>query len=87
MTRKDFIGKVASDAGVSARVAADVLSAVETETLDVIANEDSIRFRFGTFSGVTRAAHKARNPKTGEAVQVAEKHGCPKFKASKTAKE
>lgn len=36
---------------------------------------------FGTFTAVKRAARKARNPKTGEPVDVPEKV-VPKFKAS-----
>jgi len=41
---------------------------------------------FGTFSVVERAARKARNPKTGEAIDVPRKM-VPKFKPSKLLKD
>ena len=41
---------------------------------------------FGTFSIVKRKARKARNPQTGEPINVPEKF-VPKFKASKALKE
>lgn len=87
MKRKDFIAKVVTTANVDKDTVTVVLEAIETEALNIIATEDSVRFKFGTLSGVAHAARTARNPKTGETVQVPEKHGCPKFKASKAAKE
>ena len=41
---------------------------------------------FGKFEGVDRAARTARNPRTGEMVQVAAKR-VPKFKAGKALKD
>ncbi len=41
---------------------------------------------FGKFEARARAAREARNPRTGEAVQVAATT-VPKFKASKTLKD
>jgi DNA-binding protein HU-beta len=41
---------------------------------------------FGTFKVVHRAARKARNPQTGEAIDVPAKT-VPKFKPSKAMKE
>lgn len=41
---------------------------------------------FGIFSSVKKAARMARNPKTGEMVQVAAKNS-PKFKAGKALKD
>jgi len=41
---------------------------------------------FGKFEGTMRAARTARNPRTGETVQVAAKR-VPKFKAGKALKD
>ena len=41
---------------------------------------------FGTFSVVARAARTARNPRTGESIDVAASNA-PKFKAGKALKD
>lgn len=42
--------------------------------------------KFGAFEAIEKAARTARNPRTGESVQVAAKKA-PKFKPSKTFKD
>ena len=64
-----------------------MLSCISEAIVDVIAEEDSVRFGdLCTFSGTSRAARTARNPATGEQIQVPEKKGYPKIKWSKTAR-
>lgn len=54
----------------------------------VIADNEAVRFgNLGTFSGIVKPARKARNPRTGETVEVPERSGYPKFKFSKTTKD
>lgn len=86
MTKKEFVHDVADKAGVTLGIAADVINAVDASILEAIAREDSVRFAFGTISGYTREPRTARNPATGEQIQVPEKKGYPKIKWSKTAR-
>ena len=48
--------------------------------------EDASIAGFGIFSAKMRAARTARNPRTGESIQVAAMR-VPKFRASKTLKD
>ncbi|MFH0846198.1 MAG: HU family DNA-binding protein [Patescibacteria group bacterium] len=48
--------------------------------------EDASIAGFGIFSAKTRAARTARNPRTGESIQVKAMR-VPKFRASKTLKD
>lgn len=86
MVKKDFVKEVATKAGVSMAIAKDVVDAYNATILEVIAREDSIRLDFGTISGYTREARTARNPATGEKIEVPEKKGYPKIKWSKSAR-
>lgn len=63
------IADVAKLAGIKAEQVAAVFNAVST-----LAADERVTVRgFGSFQFKTRAARTARNPKTGEAVQVPEK--------------
>ena len=87
MKKEELITKVAQNCGVAKYEVQAVVAALEDEVLNVIANEDSVRLGFGTIGGKTSAPRIARNPKTGERVDVPAKHGRPYMKFSKAAKQ
>lgn len=87
MVKSDFIRAVADRSGITQKDVRIVMECMSDVVLDVIAREDSVKFgEVCTFTGVTKASRTARNPKTGEAVFIPERHGCPKCKFTKTAK-
>ena len=61
----------------SDRIVNNVLDRI---TSSLVANEKVTFTGFGTFSSVTRAARKGRNPATGEAIDIPSKKAA-KFKA------
>ena len=79
------------DANGAEKVSLKDLGAVMTGFSDairqVIADNETVRFgNIGSFSGVEKPARKARNPRTGETVEVPARSGYPKFKFSITTK-
>lgn len=79
MTRVELAAKV----GVDDKALKAVFDAIKDEA--VAGNKVDIA-GFGSFQPADRAARTARNPQTGEAIQVAAKKAV-KFKASKTFKD
>lgn len=79
MTRVELAAKV----GVDDKALKAVFDAIKDE---VVAGNKVDIAGFGSFQPVDRAARTARNPQTGEAIQVAAKKAV-KFKASKTFKD
>ena len=64
-----------------------VVNAILEEIVSALAHGDRVELRgFGAFSVKSRPARIGRNPRTGEAVQVAEKH-VPFFKTGKEMRE
>lgn len=64
-----------------------IVSAVFEEITGALARGQRVELRgFGAFSVKTRPARLGRNPRTGEAVRVAEKHA-PFFKTGKDLRE
>lgn len=87
MVKSDFIRAVADRSGVTQKDVRVIMECMSDVILEVIAREDSVKFgEVCTFTGVTKDARTARNPKTGEEVSVPERHGYPKCKFTKTAK-
>ena len=83
MNKQDLINKMASEAGITKLAAKAALQAFEHGVTEALANGDSVQMvGFGTFSTTQRSARTARNPKTGEAIQVPAKTA-GKFKAGK----
>lgn len=87
MNKTDLINYVAIETGLNKVSATDAVEA----TLDVITSAliggDSVSLvGFGSFSVVARAARTARNPRTGEPIEVAASKA-PKFKAAKALKD
>jgi DNA-binding protein HU-beta len=87
MTRADIAAKIANATG---------LSKVETETvvegfilciIDALKEQENIEIRgFGTFKVKERQPRSARNPKTGEKVELGRRF-VPMFKVSKEFKK
>ncbi len=87
MNKADLVNHVASAAGLSKSAAGDAVEAVLGGITDTLANGDAVSLvGFGTFSVADRAARTARNPRTGETIQVAASKA-PKFKAGKALKD
>lgn len=64
-----------------------IVSTVFSEIIDALSRGDRVELRgFGAFSVKKRDARVGRNPRTGEAVEVAEKH-VPFFKTGKLLRE
>lgn len=87
MNKDSFVEAVAVEAGVSKQDAKKVVDAYSRVVANTLAKGDKIQLvGFGTFEVTERAAREGRNPKTGEAVQIAASKA-PKFKASGTLKD
>jgi DNA-binding protein HU-beta len=81
---KDFVseelGSTKAEAGLVINTVLDgIVTGLETDGKVTLVG-------FGTFTAVKRSARKARNPKTGEPIDVPEKV-VPKFKASAKMKD
>ncbi len=64
-----------------------IVATVFDEIIEAMANGDRVELRgFGAFSVKKRDARIGRNPRTGEAVQVEEKH-VPFFKTGKLLRD
>ena len=87
MNKADLINHVASSAGMSKLSASDAVEAAIGGITDTLADGGSVSLvGFGTFSVAARAARTARNPRTGDTIQVAASNA-PKFKAGKALKD
>ncbi len=87
MNKADLINYVANAAGLSKSVAGDAVEAVLGGITSTLADGGAVSLvGFGTFSVADRAARTARNPRTGETIQVAASKA-PKFKAGKALKD
>jgi len=87
MNKKDLVAIVAEEMGITKKESKIVVSAVIEAVGKGIAEEGRVAISgFGTFKTVDRAARKARNPRTGEEIDVPAKT-VPRFKASKLLTE
>lgn len=78
MNKSELTDKIADKAGLTKAQASAAIDAVFATIMDTVAAGDTATFvGFGTFKRAERAARTGKNPKTGEALQIA---------ASKTAK-
>jgi len=83
MNKGDLINKIAEDANITKAQATEALNSVFSAIGDTLANGNKVSLvGFGTFSSNHRAARVGRNPKTGEALQIAAKN-VVKFKPGK----
>jgi len=87
MNKADLVNHVAASADLSKAAAGDAVEAVLSGISGALAGGDSVSIvGFGTFSVAQRAARTARNPRTGEAIEVGPSKA-PKFKAGKALKD
>ena len=86
MTKQEFIQKVATKSGLSARDAGKAVDAFMETVTETLKAGDSVNFTgFGKFSASARAARQGVNPRTGERVQIAATT-VPKFSAGSQLK-
>ena len=70
-TKKELTNKIAHQLGLRQMLVRDVVQTFLDECIDELKRGNRLEFRdFGVFETLSRAARKARNPKTGEVVQV-----------------
>ncbi|MDQ6996861.1 MAG: HU family DNA-binding protein [Mariprofundus sp.] len=87
MNKAELVAHVAEAGGLSKTAAGDAVEAVLGGITSTLAAGDSVSLvGFGTFSIADRAARTARNPRTGETINVAASKA-PKFKPGKALKD
>ena len=87
MTKSDLIDSLANRQGIPKQKAEEIVNSVFDDIVAALKNGDKVNISgFGTFSVSHRKARTGRNPKTGEAIQIASSRAA-KFKAGKTLKE
>mgnify|MGYP003960514993 FL=1 len=87
MNRNELIASVAGSAGISKADATRAIDSVLDTISNTLAAGEEVRLiGFGTFGVANRAASVGRNPRTGEAIQIAAATR-PKFKAGKGLKD
>ena len=87
MNKKDLIDAMASSAGLSKADAGRALEAFTGAVTSALSAGGSVKITgFGTFSVSHRAATTGRNPRTGEAIQIAASKNA-KFKSGKGLKD
>ncbi|MEM6317670.1 MAG: HU family DNA-binding protein [Bacteroidota bacterium] len=83
MNKGDLINKVAEDANLTKAQATEAVNCVLNSIESTLKEGDKVAMiGFGTFSVSERPARTGRNPKTGEAIQIAAKNVI-KFKPGK----
>lgn len=87
MNKGELIAAVARQTGESKALTEKMLNATLDVVVDGVVSRDRVRITdFGTFEARNRAPRTARNPKTGESVEVGATT-IPVFKAGKAFKE
>ena len=86
MNKNDLVAAVASSTGLSKSDAAKAVDGVVDAITAALSDGGEVRLvGFGTFSVSHRKATTGRNPRTGEAIQIAATN-VPKFKSGKALK-
>ena len=87
MTKKEIVRSISDKLGITQLRTKEIVQCVFDEILETLVAEGRIELRnFGVFEVRKRAARKARNPRTGDAVQVGEKYVVV-FKAGKVLEQ
>jgi DNA-binding protein HU-beta len=87
MNRADLITKIAQDADITKKQAEKALNALVDGVQEALSKGDSVTLvGFGTFSVMSRAARKGRNPQTGREIFIPASKS-PKFRPGKGLKE
>ncbi|MCA9139657.1 MAG: integration host factor subunit beta [Planctomycetales bacterium] len=75
MTKKDIVRTISDEIGLTQQQTKKIVQRTFDSIIDSLVREGRIELRnFGVFEVKTRAARRARNPRTGEEVVVPEKH-------------
>lgn len=87
MTKSELIEEVASRRNLTRKEGEVIVSTILNEIGNALASNERVELRgFGSFSVKVRPSREGRNPRTGTAVQVAEKR-VPFFKAGKELRQ
>lgn len=87
MTKADLVDQVANATGLTKRDTGVVVDGFLEAVRQALTNQQNIEIRgFGSFKVKRRKARKARNPRTGEPVEVPARW-VPTFKPSKELKQ
>lgn len=87
MNKSELIDAMAEAADISKSKAGQALDGMVAAITDAMKKGDTVSIiGFGTFSVRERSARTGRNPKTGEAIQIAASRA-PGFKAGKAFKD
>lgn len=75
MTKKEIVKAISDEIGLTQLKTKEIVQKTFDAIVDTLVREKRIELRnFGVFEVKKRAARKARNPRTGERVDVAEKY-------------
>lgn len=75
MTKKDIVRTISEEVGLTQQQTKEIVQKTFDAIIDCLVREERIELRnFGVFEVKPRAARKARNPRTGEQVDVPRKH-------------
>lgn len=81
MTKKDFIARISTEAGITKAKAGEVYNAIASAIKDGVATDGMVQLPgIGSFKKVHKPERTSRNPLTGEPVTTPA-HNAVKFKA------
>ena len=87
MTKKEIVKAISEEIGLTQLKTKEIVQKTFDAIVDTLVRDRRIELRnFGVFEVKKRAARKARNPRTGERVDVAEKY-VVSFKPGKAMEE
>ncbi len=87
MNKTELIAAVAEQAALSKKDAEKAINAVIASITGALEDGDKVQLvGFGTFEVRTRGARTGKNPRTGEAIEIAASK-VPAFKAGKALKD
>jgi len=87
MNKAELIEEVSSKTGLTKRTSREAVDAVTSAISDSLGREEKVTLvGFGSFRVMERKARSARNPQTGEEIQIPAKK-VPKFTAGKALRE
>ena len=87
MTKAELVVNVAEKAGLERKKAEKAVNAFIETVKQALVEGDKVQIiGFGTFENRERSARTGRNPRTGEAIEIAASK-LPSFKAGKALKE